>query len=1165
MASKVISTILNLKDNFSKTLEGTTKTAKSFQNQIQHAQNSIGSFSQVMGKVRNVATVFAGGFGIVKFTEGAINAGDSAYKLSQKLHISSTEAAGLNKILSITGTDSAPVISTLTKLDKGLETAGTSGNTTTKALKEYGVSLTDTKGKLLPMNQQLEQLAIAYKKASESGQEEAFSAEVLGTKGQELIPLLENYTEAKNEAAKVKGIGVDPKQAHETAEELKVLKMQVSATAGVMAKSLIPVVQAMLPPIITIFQRITDVIKANKSKIDIMIQTYLPTVKMIISGVMSAVASFVNFSTQHIELVKTVFMSLGTAIIGINIASKVLKIVESINDIKKAVSGLSGLSKVGGIFSKIFGLPPQVLIFIAIIAVVAGVAYLIIKNWTPIKTFFTGIWNSVKSTISNFWNWLKSFMATWGIVILAVIAPFIGVPLLIVQHWSQIKEKLSNVWNSIKIGATVAFNAIKVVVIALWNGIKTAVIAIVTPIVGGVLNIWNSMKGGITTIFAGIKNVIQGVWSIIKNIILGPVLLIVDLVKGNWTKIGSDAKAIFTNFGNAFKQIWNGIKQIFSGSLSAIVGFVKMEWNGIVNIAKAIWNGLGSFLSGLWNGIKALAVVAWEGLKNGVITIVEDVWRGIVIVFTSIVNFFRNLPTTLYNLGVAIFTSLKDGAWSIISSIGAWIAEKFNAAVDFFRNLPDKMLEFGKNFIQGFINGAEGMIDAVINKVKQVGASVEKTIREALGIHSPSRVMHSIGQFVVQGLANGISTSTNLVSNAASKIGKSLPKQFYGWGQDIPGSLSDGITDNIKTTTDTITDMANGIRRLIHFTKPDEGPLKDSDTYGPDMCKGLSEGIQNNMPLTTNATIAMATNIRNVITQLISDSIGYGQQIVNSLGQGVQESIASLTDIVKSLTDKVVTAFREGFGIHSPSKIMHEIGGYLMQGLVNGMTSNDVQGFIQKQIGSIVDAASGSIGGNVSSWLGTALAITGTDAGWLPGLLRLASYESGDPGTLGSGSPTMVNNVSVGGEYATGLLQMLPSTFKEFMQPGMNNITNPIDNAAAAIRYIKDRYGSVYNTPLFRGGSYLGYATGTDDAKSGIADIAEEGMELVIGRQARRFKGGEQVLNNKDTVSLLKNGKDGKAINVYVIIKGNVIGNEEYMEEVGEYVGNKVMSQLNNI
>lgn len=48
------------------------------------------------------------------------------------------------------------------------------------------------------------------------------------------------------------------------------------------------------------------------------------------------------------------------------------------------------------------------------------------------------------------------------------------------------------------------------------------------------------------------------------------------------------------------------------------------------------------------------------------------------------------------------------------------------------------------------------------------------------------------------------------------------------------------------------------------------------------------------------------------------------------------------------------------------------------------------------------------------------------------------------------------------------------------------------------------------------------HATGTTHSGSGAYEVAEHGVELVVGRQTRKFKGGEQVLNNEETKSLFK-------------------------------------------
>lgn len=101
--------------------------------------------------------------------------------------------------------------------------------------------------------------------------------------------------------------------------------------------------------------------------------------------------------------------------------------------------------------------------------------------------------------------------------------------------------------------------------------------------------------------------------------------------------------------------------------------------------------------------------------------------------------------------------------------------------------------------------------------------------------------------------------------------------------------------------------------------------------------------------------------------------------------------------------------------------------------------------------------------------LSEAIKVTGVGSDWLPYLLWIAKRES-------SYGADTYNSTSVGGEHATGLMQTLPSTFKAHAYKGHGNINNPVDNAIAAIDYIKGRYKHPSRIPnIFNWNAYKGY------------------------------------------------------------------------------------------
>ncbi|AGY77991.2 transglycosylase SLT domain-containing protein [Clostridium autoethanogenum] len=331
--------------------------------------------------------------------------------------------------------------------------------------------------------------------------------------------------------------------------------------------------------------------------------------------------------------------------------------------------------------------------------------------------------------------------------------------------------------------------------------------------------------------------------------------------------------------------------------------------------------------------------------------------------------------------------------------------------------------------------------------------------------------------------------------------------------------------------------------------------------YGSDMFTSFKTGAWNIISGIGTWISEKFTNFINFFKNLPTTALQWGKDIVNQLKAGIQAKIDDVVSVAKDLGTKILKGIKNIFGIASPSKEMTKIGNYLIQGLYNGIFKgkDSLKTVISKVFGGAMDFAHGIFtGGDVSGWITTALAITGSPMSWLTKLLDITSRESGDPGKLGTGNPNLVNSVGVNGEYATGLMQMLPSTFREFAISGLGGITNPIANAVAAIRYIKSRYGSPEN--IATGAGYKGYWTGTTSAREGVADVAENTAELVIGRQRMRMHGGEQVINGQDTKKILS-GNNKQDINLNINID-TFIGTEAFADQIGSHIWNSLKTEM---
>lgn len=249
-----------------------TQVGKAFNvNPINEFSTSVdsvtGRVGSLVSKFTAIAGIMAGGFGLTSMIEGSVKAGEAVYQLSQRYQITTKEASEMNRILKITGSDADTAAKTIMRLDKALSGNSNEGKKAQETLKLFGVSLTDANGKMLPMNQQLAELAKGYRAAADAGYGQEYVMNTLGVRGLALISVLQNYNEAAEVASKVKGIGLNPEEMHKASLQLKEMELQFGQLKLASGAAITPLVMELLPQLLPYLQESAVWINKNKNEI----------------------------------------------------------------------------------------------------------------------------------------------------------------------------------------------------------------------------------------------------------------------------------------------------------------------------------------------------------------------------------------------------------------------------------------------------------------------------------------------------------------------------------------------------------------------------------------------------------------------------------------------------------------------------------------------------------------------------------------------------------------------------------------------------------------------------------------------------------------------------------------------------------------------------------
>ena len=126
----------------------------------------------------------------------------------------------------------------------------------------------------------------------------------------------------------------------------------------------------------------------------------------------------------------------------------------------------------------------------------------------------------------------------------------------------------------------------------------------------------------------------------------------------------------------------------------------------------------------------------------------------------AIITFFAQLPGK-------IWTWLSNAAGKVVSWGSDLMAKGraaatnlVNAVMDGVRNLPSKMMDIGHNIVTGVWNGITNAAGWFKKQVSSFFGGIVDGVKDALGIHSPSRVFaKEVGQWIPPGVGVGMEDS----------------------------------------------------------------------------------------------------------------------------------------------------------------------------------------------------------------------------------------------------------------------------------------------------------------------------------------------------------------------------------------------------------------------
>jgi tape measure domain-containing protein len=246
----------------------------------------------------------------------------------------------------------------------------------------------------------------------------------------------------------------------------------------------------------------------------------------------------------------------------------------------------------------------------------------------------------------------------------------------------------------------------------------------------------------------------------------------------------------------------------------------------------------------------------------------------------------------------AVGELIADAAEVAATAFGI-LAETIDTAAQAYQTIKGAIEDWGGAWDRATSDARNGYL-GMAGAFKKAYDDENKLIANAntVATSSDKAVTSASGSFAK--LPKGISIQEGSVKQASQSLANSATTPLtslntYQWGSDAGNGFASGLRSTASTIFNAAFGIAGAIASVLHFSRPDVGPLHDYETWMPHFVEGLADTMRASEWRLAQASEELASTVTNNTTNNISMNV-YGtvgqdpKQIANEVMVRIQQA-----------------------------------------------------------------------------------------------------------------------------------------------------------------------------------------------------------------------------------------------------------------------------------
>lgn len=489
----------------------------------------------------------------------------------------------------------------------------------------------------------------------------------------------------------------------------------------------------------------------------------------IIVAVLPKILEGLGWIADHGDTIASLLAAIGAGFAVFKVASIINGVVTAIQGLTAAEVALNAIQKLVNIT---MAANPMMLIITLVATLVAAIVGFVATN-EDARAAVVNAWNIVKDTVGKVVGEIAKFFTetipnalskvvdfvkdNWQDILLFLANPFAGAAKLLYEHCETFRNIVDNIASFFQELPGKIWDAIMgaVMTVTTWGeNMKAAVVQAATEFVTNAIAFFQELPYKIGYVIGqAIGNVVQfGIdlvtWATteIPNFINTVITFLVELPGKIWNAIVST----ITNIQNWGQQVYTQATNYIQNTITTVVNFLSQ-------LPGKIWNAIVSAITNMANWGQQMLSQA----KTAAMNILSNVYSTLSQMPGRVWNAIQGAIQSVANWGSGLLQQGRNAASQLVRAVINGVA-----------SLPSQMANVGYNIVTGVWNGICNAAGWFRRQVQSFFSGIVDGVKNALGIHSPSRVFQDeVGKYMAQGAGVGF---TNELGNVEEDIDKSL-------------------------------------------------------------------------------------------------------------------------------------------------------------------------------------------------------------------------------------------------------------------------------------------------------------------------------------------------------------------------------------------------------